>query len=288
MIGKSFPIAARALLAAAAFAAAGCEEAGPPRLRTSGGYVNPDRLANGLVIILPGIEGESAMNHGIREGIVSSGTGRAVAIHLWGSPIPGISMFINQTNVLGNRLAGKRVADMVVAYQDANPGRPVHIIGHSGGGGVAVFAAESMPEGRQVDGIILLSASISAGYDMSKALTKCKSGAVNFYCRADVGLLVIGTTLFGNVDGVRGPATGNSGFTNGHSKLYELELTPEMTVGDPHAAATRAGFVQTYVAPWVASAIWPPTGGALGRAHRSAGHVPTLASADRPGRGDAP
>ena len=125
---------------------------------------------------------------------------------------------------------------------------------------MAVFAAEAMPEGRQLDGIILLSASISAGYDMSKAVSKCKSGAVNFYCRGDVGLLVIGTSFFGNVDGVRGTAAGNAGFTLGHAKLHEFELTPELTVGDPHAAATRPEFVRPYVAPWVTSAMWPPGG----------------------------
>jgi len=263
MIRRSLSIPANLLLAAMAVLAAGCGEEQTPQFRTGGGYVSPQRLDRGLVIILPGIEGESHMNHGIRDGVLSGGIDRAVPIHLWGSPIPGVSLLINQTNVVGNRLAGKKVADMIVAYQDANPGRPVHIIGHSGGGGVAVFAAEAMPEGRQVDGIILLSASISAGYDMSKAVSKCKSGAVNFYCRGDVVLLVIGTSFFGNVDGARGTAAGNAGFTKGYPKLYEFELTPEMTFGDPHAAATRPEFVRTYVAPWIASAIWPPGSGAL-------------------------
>lgn len=253
-------LVAAILLAATLFAAAGCGEDEPPRFRTDEQTLSPERMDRGLVIILPGIEGESLMNHNIRRGLLNAQIDQGITIHRWGSPIPGISLLLNQTNVVGNRIAGKRVADLAVAYQTAHPGRPVHIIGHSGGGGIAVFAAESMPPGSQIDGIILLSASISAGYDMSKAIANCRKGAANFYCTSDVGLLVVGTTLVGTVDGGRGTSAGNSGFTHGFSRLYELEIRPEEVVGDPHATATRPSYVSSHVAPWVLSSLWPPSG----------------------------
>ena len=228
-------------------------------------YMTDAHLDNGLIIILPGIEGESPLNHDIRRGLVSAGLPSAIPIYNWGAPLPGIGMVINQTNFLGNRLAGVRIAKMITEYQDEHPGRPVYVIGHSGGGGVAVFTAEGMPEGRQLDGLILLSASISKGYDLTKALSRCKSGIVNFYHEGDVGMLAVGTTLMGNVDGVHGPSAGLGGFVKAnssdtaskreaYSRLFQVRVRGG---GDPHFAATRPSFVRRNVAPWITSGIWP-------------------------------
>lgn len=215
-------------------------------------FMTDQRLSNGLVIVLPGIEGESSMNQDVRYGLTSAGVDQAVPIHRWGSPLPGVSLLINQMNVIGNRIAAKRLADMIVAYQDTHPGKPVHIVGHSGGGGVAVFTAEALPPGRQIEGLVLLSASISSAYDCGKALAKCRKGILNFYCRND-GLLVIGTLIAGNVDGIRGPGAGAVGFDKTYPKLEQREITAEAFGDDPHAAATRSGFVARNVAPWILS-----------------------------------
>ncbi len=224
-------------------------------------YLTDVRKENGLVIILPGIEGESEFNHNIRRGLVSAGCYRAIPIYGWGTPIPGIGMLVNQTNFIGNRIAGANIAKMIEKYQDSYPGRPVFVIGHSGGGGVAVFTAEGMSKGRKIDGLILLSASISADYDLTKAVNNCKSGIVNFYNREDTGLLGIGTAVMGNVDGGHGPSAGLIGFTRAFPNLYQVQLTQSMTFasgGGTHDAATRPGFVSRYVAPWVLSSGWPP------------------------------
>jgi len=232
-------------------------------------YMTEDRLANGLVIILPGIEGESALNHDIRRGLVAAGVDRALPIYNWGRPIPGVGMILNQMDFIGNRLAGVSIAKMIEEYQENHPGRPVFLVGHSGGGGVAVFVAEAMPEGKQVDGLVLLSASIWSGYDLTKALGRCKYGIVNFYNESDVGLLGIGTTLTSNVDGMRGPSAGLIGFNRerqtdpeekklAYHKLFQVRMTPGMTGGgDPHTAGTQPGFVASYVAPWVTAYDWP-------------------------------
>jgi len=232
-------------------------------------FLTPQRLETGLVIILPGIEGESPLNHDIRRGLWEGGVGCAMPIYKWGRPIPIAGPLINQMDVIGNRLEARKIAQMVVAYQDTHPGRPVYLIGHSGGGGMAVFAAEALPPGRQVDGLILLSASLSSGYDLTKALAHTKHGLVNFYTKADIGFLVIGTTLAGNVDGVRGPAAGAVGFETpdataepakreAYSKLYQFELTSRMAGGlvGAHASTTHREFVARHVAPLIKSGSW--------------------------------
>ncbi len=228
-------------------------------------YMTDVRLDKGMIVILPGIEGESPYNHNIRRGLISAGLPSAIPIYNWGAPLPGIGMVINQTNFIGNRLAGVRIAKMITDYQDEHPDQPVFVIGHSGGGGVAVFTAEAMPEGRQLDGLILLSASISEGYDLTKALSRCKSGIVNFYHTGDVGMLAVGTTLMGNVDGVHGPSAGLGGFVKANSsdtaskrdayaRLFQVRVQGGH---DPHFAATDPKFVRRQVAPWISSSIWP-------------------------------
>jgi len=227
-------------------------------------FTTQERMDKGLVLILPGVEGESSFNHELRQGLAIAGVECAMPIYCWGRPIPIAGTLINQMDVWGNRAAGKDIAGFIVAYQDHHPKRPVYLIGHSGGGGVAVFAAESLPAGRKIDGLILLSASISGGYDLTAALDHCRNGVVNFYSPEDVAVLGIGTSIAGNVDGTRGPAAGLTGFGQpsgsdaeqkrvAYQRVYEVEITGGI---NPHTAATNSAFVQHSVAPWVA-AVWP-------------------------------
>ena len=232
---------------------------------TSNDFNTPDRQENGLVIILPGVEGKSGLNRDIRDGLAAAGVEQAIQIRSW-----GLIPLLKQMDVIGNRLAGAIIAKEIVAYQDEHPGCPVYVMGHSGGGGIAVFVAEGMPEGRQLDGLILLSASISSAHDLTKALKRCKNGIVNFYNRNDAALLGLLTILVGNVCGTHGPAAGLIGFDKpgenasdekklAYAKLYPVGLTDDMTLGDTsaHVSTTRPDFVSIYVAPWVLSRQWP-------------------------------
>jgi len=216
-------------------------------------FTTEQRKANGLVVILPGIEGRvSGHSEDIRKGLASAGIDRALLIYSWGRPIPGVGMVLNQMDFLGNRLAGIRIARMIAQYQDSHPGKPVHIVGHSGGGGVAVFAAEAMPEGRQIDALLLLSASISEGYDLTKALGHCRNGIVNFYNPED-SLLGVGTIATSTVDGVKSASAGLNGFTKSFPRLRQVQIRAS---GAPHTAVTRPYYVRSSVASWVYGRDW--------------------------------
>ncbi len=218
-------------------------------------YVNPQRLSKGLVVILPGIEGVSHYNRHIREGLER--IDYAVMIRPWGVPVPGVGMVVNQTNFLGNRMAGAGVARSIYEYQQAHPGCPVYIIGHSGGGGVAVFAAESladMPGAQPVEGLVLIAASISKDYDLTKALTMTRRGILNVHNPDDTSLLGTGTTAMGCVDGVHSESAGLNGFTRPFAKLQEIVASGD---DDPHGAGTRSKYVRARIRPWLLSG--PPT-----------------------------
>jgi len=233
-------------------------------------YMTENRLSRGLVVILPGIEGESGLNRDIRRGLANAGVDRAMPIWSWGRPLPIIGLLVNQIDFLGNRIAGSGIAARIRKYQDKYPGRPVHVIGHSGGGGVAVFVADDMGKDHKIDGLILLSASISSAYDLTKALGNCRNGILNIYSKDDVGLLGLATIVLGTVDGTHGPSAGLIGFDQPNAKapeakqiayvrLYQVAIDPDMLfeASTTHASTTQIHFISLYVSPWILAETWP-------------------------------
>lgn len=228
-------------------------------------YTSPARVDKGAVVILPGIEGESAANRDIRKGLYDAGIPYALVIYRWGALLPGpAGMFINQTNVGRNRKMGKELAAQIAQYQQNHPGKPVFIAGHSAGGGIAVFALEELgriPGARPIEGAFLLSASISAGYNLTAALRMTRRGLVNVSNRED-RLLSQGTAAFGNVDGGHGDSAGRTGFRRRYSKVFERRFTGrELGVpGSPHFIATNAKLISERAPAWILSERWPPPG----------------------------
>lgn len=251
------------IAATAALLSAGCDD---NRM-----FMTDQRLERGMVVILPGIEGPSGFNRDIRRGLVSAGVPYALPIRAWGNPIPLLGIFLRQVDIIGAHIAAADIRDEIVQYQDAHPGAPVYLVGHSGGGAIAVLVADKMPEERNVQGVVLLSASISSAHDLTNALRHCEYGIVNFHNHDDGLLLLVGTTIAGNVDRLHGPAAGLIGFDwpedrhselrkQAYTKLYQRELTRDMTLGgEPHTVVTQPPFVATYIAPWVLRSRWPAT-----------------------------
>jgi len=225
--------------------------------------VNPARASKGLVVILPGIEGRSAANRNIRRGLDDADIPYALSIYEWGFPVPGIGMVINQTHVAGIRDAGRKLAERVVLYQQRYPDRPVHLIGHSAGGGVAVFTLEALGQighAEPIEGAFLLSASISADYDLDAALHMARKGIVNVYNPDDLALLGAGALIMGNVDGGRGAPAGRIGFTRKYHKVFERKITAGSVgvVSTPHFASTHADVITAHAPAWLLSPTWPP------------------------------
>src|SRR5690606_4611013 len=106
--------------------------------------ITPARLEQGYTIILPGIEGTSMLNASVVKGLVDGGWPGAIEVYDWTAG--SVLLFpVNLRAFERNKKEGQRVAEKIVSYQTRHPGRPVHIIGHSGGGGVAVLALEALP-----------------------------------------------------------------------------------------------------------------------------------------------
>lgn len=243
-------------------------------------------LDEGLVIVLPGIDGRAPHNEAVCKALCNGQTPIAVELYDWTAPLGPL---FNQRAVGRNRQMAERLARRIAAYRQAHPGRPVSLIGHSGGTAIAVWAAEALPEGERVEAIVLLASSLSPGYDLGKAMGRARSGIVSFHSSRDSALLGTGTALFGTMDGKYTEAAGKVGFRTAEgdnragadARLLQIAWTPDMAESGNdggHFSCLAAKFISAYVAPLVAAGQWDEGLIAAVREGRGATYRPALAA----------
>ena len=225
-------------------------------------YVTPERLDKGLVVVLPGIEGRSYLNESIRNGIVAGGVDYAVEIYSWGS---FLGPFYNLRATTRNHKKSEELAEKIKQYKKDYPGRPVFLVGQSGGGAIAAWTAEKLPPGEKVDGIIMINAALSREYDLDLALKHSNRGIVNFCSNQDWVFLKLGTTAFGTMDGPNSASAGKEGFIipidlpDSYDKLFQIVWTKEMLMHGHyggHLSSSSEGFISQFVAPLIRAPFW--------------------------------
>ena len=258
-----------ALLAAAS---CGCGGTGQP-------YVTPERLDKGLVIVLTGIHGRLWISEDISRGLEQGGVEGAIEICDWtwnGHWLP----FYNLGAEERNHQEARRVADRVVAYQKEHPGRPVTLVGYSGGGPMAIWAAEALPKGTRLDGMVLLCTPLAPEYDLRPSLAACRKGAVSFYSQKDTLYMALGTLVFGTMDKQHRVSAGNLGFRDPreerggdpnaaygglyllYDKLFQVPWREQMAgfgYDGTHLTIGSRDFIAAYVAPLVRAKRWDGT-----------------------------
>ncbi len=236
-------------------------------LRSTSELRQPARWTKGYTIILPGIEGRSNLNESIAFGLNKGGVPGAIEIYDW--TVGGtFTWILNLRWSEHNRKQASRIAGKIITYQDTYPGRPVCLIGHSGGGGVAVLTLEALPAEHKIDHAILLAPALAPDHDLRRALSRTRSGIWHYYSKYDVGFLQAGTAIFGTVDGRHSRAAGAVGFVKpwgmdkaGHELydrlLHQQEFTPQMAEAGHyglHTTWARESFVSRWLAPIVKTA----------------------------------
>ncbi len=226
---------------------------------------NAPGAANGLVMVLTGIEGASYFNRSIVEGLLAGGVDCQIERVDWTSHIP-LAYLYNERAENRNRRKAQEYASRIARYQAQHPGKPVFLVGQSGGGAVAAWIAEELPPGCRVDGIIMLAVALSPEYILSEALMNSRQGIVSFYSDRDVVLLGAGTTMVGTMDGEHTSSAGRGGFhlpspecRPFYRRLYQVPWTPDMQAGGNwglHLTSGSARFVANYVAPLIRANKW--------------------------------
>ncbi len=222
-----------------------------------------DRFEHGLVLVLPGMEGRGRLNINIARGLEEGGVESAIEIFDWGTSIPG-GMLINLADHDRNLRAAQEVKDRIMRYRRSHPGRPIQLIGHSAGGGMAIMATEALPRDVQLTSVILLAPALSPEYDLCRALRRTRYGVFSYYSKHDRVYLVLGTSVFGTVDRRHGPSAGAVGFRRPeragsdaatlYTKLHQVRWQSEMRRyghWGGHTGWADRRFVRRYVAPLI-------------------------------------
>jgi pimeloyl-ACP methyl ester carboxylesterase len=137
---------------------------------------------------------------------------------------------------------GRRLADSVLAWRQANPKGRVCLVAHSTGAAVALAAAESLPAG-SLDRIVLLAPAVSRDYPLGRALSCSREGIDCYFSNLDV--INLGVALVGSTDGRFLSVAGRNGFRSTEEGLRQFSY------GGRHFACCTPDFVRNYVMPLV-------------------------------------
>jgi pimeloyl-ACP methyl ester carboxylesterase len=173
--------------------------------------LEPERLDRGLVLILPGIEGRSFLNISLMQGLVDGGVPYGMEIVDWTTGNKFLALY-HLRAWRRNRKIAAQLAERITRYQQNYPGRPVWLIGYSGGAAMSMLTLAALPEESKITGIVLLAAALSPGFDLSPAFAKLERGIWSFHSWNDWLFVGLGTTLFGTMDGWHMPGAGLLGF----------------------------------------------------------------------------
>ncbi len=224
--------------------------------------LEPERLDKGLVLVFTGIEGYSFLNVGILCGMIDGGVEYAVDIVDWTTG----KKFLYLYHLRGwtrNNLEAQRLASKIVEYQNEYPGRPVWIVGHSGGGGMALITAAALPEDRKLTGIVLLAAAVSPSFDVRPAAEHVETAIWNYHSILDCVFLELGTTVCGTFDGKHVCAAGAFGFSGSTAdeavasgrliqRPWNWHMLSQFNPGDHFGCAHRV-FVAEEIVPLIQS-----------------------------------
>jgi hypothetical protein len=261
--GRLAPAVFAALLAAAG-GCAGLPAADSPEAVAPGGDCCAERLSHGKIFVLDGVGGFRFSAPFVRDGCRDAGLPHAVEDFYWS--LGWGRVLADLSDVEHHRAAAARLVHRIREYRRDYPGRPVHLIGFSGGTGLAVYALEMLEEGETVAGAVLCASALSPDYDLSRALSRTDGGIVAVTSGMDWLVLGAGTWLFGTMDRRNEAAAGLTGFNlpaegtpaaSAYRGLRQFRWGPGLIgkgyIGG-HLSSCSSAFVEHTVAGWIREA----------------------------------
>ena len=176
-----------------------------------------------------------------------------VDVRPWGTPLRPLS---NLRAYERNLKTAQALADELTPFRRENPQAIIDIIGVSGGGAMALFVLQALPEDVTINRVILIAPAISFDYPVeSVAMTHVTEFVINFASPLDLQV-GWGTRLFGTMDRRNVKSAGYSGFASKHPKLLEIHWNMSM-IWQGHLGNHWAYFSPTWLRKYALPALNP-------------------------------
>ena len=228
-----------------------------------GGPSSPARLRAGKIFLLDGIGGVRLVPRSWAAGLRAAGLEHDLEEFYWSNGVWAAPVFADAWTLKRNRRQAERLADCIRAYRREHPDRPLHLLTHSGGSAIAVFALELLAPQESVTSAVLANSGLSPAYDLTPALSRTTAGMLALHSPLDVFFLGIGGLLVGSMDRRRGVAAGLVGFrppsaaeevARAYERLRQVWWRPGMLrrgwLGT-HVSAASGRFARGMLVPWV-------------------------------------
>lgn len=222
---------------------------------------NPRLVKPGVVFVVGGIGGIDFVGAAAHWALPRAGVPHEVREFVWTHGRMQIFKDLQDTRHCLHK--AQELAIEVRKIKEADPDRPVFLIGKSGGTGLVLAAAEALPPD-SIERIILLSAAVAPDYDLRRALRATKFEMVSYYSPFDRFILGWGTRQFGTIDRFYGPSAGLRGFVVPrnldlaeqalYARLVQLPWNAGMIIEGykgGHFGTSMPGFVGKEIAPWL-------------------------------------
>jgi hypothetical protein len=219
----------------------------------------PPSVVTGLVFAIDGAGGFEVFSRTIRQTAAAEKLPLEVRVFHWSHGF--CRVLSDQIHAAHLRREGRKLSEMVLACRQESPERPIFLMAHCAGCGIALVAAENLPAGT-LERIVLLAPAVSSKKDLRTALASTCRGIDVFYSRHDWVCLGLGTLLAGTTDRCWTRAVaGKVGFRpvlDGpedealYKKLRQYPWDPSLTwTGNKggHYGSHQPGFLRLFVLP---------------------------------------
>jgi pimeloyl-ACP methyl ester carboxylesterase len=175
--------------------------------------------ATGRMILLPGITNTTSQLAYLQRRLRQNHQGMDIRTHRWG---PRLGWIHTLRSYERNRETARAIAADLAAYRRDNQQAVINLLGYSGGGGLAVFIVQALPDDVAINRLILIAPAISYLHPIADdVLPHVSELMVNFTSWLDIQI-GLGTRIFGNMDGTRHGGAGAKGFNTDDPKLLQI------------------------------------------------------------------